>query len=234
MIFDFYENFSRIYPIKREDLINPDRSKFGYFWDFEDYLIEGVTGRGLTLKGFLITSEDDFEHFKRMFDRFFLRGPINSIISEYGLSSAFIQDTLLENPELKSNFYKNIINNITDDFNHRDGLRKALFDGLKRSLKENNIWIPLYRNMTKLLEKDIQSFWGNSIKTVFIHELFGSFNIKGVWEEIDELGPIEYSEEMAWTDLAFSHPELVKYIDEEMRQKTGTEFLGQCHDFGLI
>ena len=70
MIFDFYENFSSLYPLRKEELLLPDREKFGYYWDFEDFLVENERGKGLVLQGFMISNEEDLSGFKDLIGHF--------------------------------------------------------------------------------------------------------------------------------------------------------------------
>ena len=83
-----------------------------------------------------------------------------------------------------------------------------------------------------MIKRDIEGFWGNGVEIKTLPDDFSIMNRKDVWEEVDLLGPLNFEPEMAWQDLSFSYPNLVKYIDEEIRQKSGIYFLDQCHDFG--
>jgi hypothetical protein len=228
MIFDFYENFSSLYPLRKEELLRPDREKFGYYWDFEDFLVENEKGKGLVLQGFMISTEEDLSGFIERFDRAFLRFSIGSIIK-----NAFF-DLALWDEDLKKKVERKAIDEIKSDFSGRIDRREDFLLSLKSSLKEGNIWIATNSYWSILVKKDIESFWGNGVKIKTLPDDFSIMNRKDVWEEVDLLGPLNFEPEMAWQDLSFSYPNLVKYIDEGIRQKSGVDFLDQCHDFGLI
>jgi hypothetical protein len=228
MIFDFYENFSSLYPLRKEELLRPDREKFGYYWDFEDFLVENEKGKGLVLQGFMISTEEDLSGFIERFDRAFLRFSIGSIIK-----NAFF-DLALWDEDLKKKVERKAVDEIKSDFSGRIDRRDDFLLSLKSSLKEGNIWIATNSYWSILVKKDIESFWGNGVKIKTLPDDFSIMNRKDVWEEVDLLGPLNFEPEMAWQDLSFSYPNLVKYIDEGIRQKSGVDFLDQCHDFGLI
>jgi len=228
MIFDFYENFSSLYPLRKEELLCPDREKFGYYWDFEDFLVENEKGKGLVLQGFMISTEEGLSGFMERFDRAFLRFSIGSIIK-----NAFF-DLALWDEDLKKRVERKAVDEIKSDFLGRIDRRDDFLLSLKSSLKEGNIWIATNNYWSILVKRDIESFWGNGVEIKTLPDDFSIMNRKDVWEEVDLLGPLNFEPEMAWQDLSFSYPNLVKYIDEEIRQKSGIDFLDQCHDFGLI
>ena len=228
MIFDFYENFSSLYPLRKEELLLPDREKFGYYWDFEDFLVENERGKGLVLQGFMISNEEDLSGFIERFDRAFLRFSIGSIIK-----NAFF-DLSLWDDDLKKRVEKKTVAEIKSDFEGRIDKRDDFLLSLKSSLKGGNIWIATNNYWSILVKRDIEGFWGNGVEIKTLPDDFSIMNRKDVWEEVDLLGPLNFEPEMAWQDLSFSYPNLVKYIEEEIRQKSGIDFLDQCHDFGLI
>ena len=92
MIFDFNEKFPEIYPIDMDLLLDPDRERFGYFWDFEDYIIKENLGLGLNLQGILIISEDDLSLFAGLFDTAFRTTTINSRIKLKYTNYAVIEE----------------------------------------------------------------------------------------------------------------------------------------------
>lgn len=228
MIFDFYENFSGIYPLKKADLLHPDREKLGYYWDFEDFIVEHQKGKGLVLQGFMISSEEDLSNFVKMFDRAFLTFSMGSVIKNA------LSDFILWNSDLVKNLERNTVAEIKLQFSDRIKERKNFLSSLNSSLKNGNIWIATNNYWSMLVKKDIEGFWGNGVEIKTLPDDFSIMNRKDVWEEVDLLGPLEFEPEMAWQELSFSYPNLVKYIDEETRQKSGIDFLDQCHGFGLI
>ena len=228
MIFDYYENFSSLYPLRKEELLLPDREKFGYYWDFEDFLVENERGKGLVLQGFMISNEEDLSGFIERFDRAFLRFSVGSIIK-----NAFF-DLSLWDDDLKKRVEKKTVAEIKSDFEGRIDKRDDFLLSLKSSLKGGNIWIATNNYWSILVKRDIEGFWGNGVEIKTLPDDFSIMNRKDVWEEVDLLGPLNFEPEMAWQDLSFSYPNLVKYIEEEIRQKSGIDFLDQCHDFGLI
>ena len=228
MIFDFYENFSSLYPLRKEELLLPDREKFGYYWDFEDFLVENERGKGLVLQGFMISNEEDLSGFIERFDRAFLRFSVGSIIK-----NAFF-DLSLWDDDLKKRVEKKTVAEIKSDFEGRIDKRDDFLWSFKSTLKGGNIWIATNNYWSILVKRDIEGFWGNGVEIKTLPDDFSIMNRKDVWEEVDLLGPLNFEPEMAWQDLSFSYPNLVKYIEEEIRQKSGIDFLDQCHDFGLI
>lgn len=234
MIFDFYENFYLLYPLKKGNLLCPNRERFGYYWDFEDFLIEYEKGKGLVLQGFMISKEEDLFGFIERFDRAFLRFSIGSVIKD----NVFLYNSgnhyFLEDTDLIKNMERNIITEIKSNFESRIDKREDFLLSLKSSLKDGNIWIATNNYWSILVEKDIKGFWGNGVEIKTLPDVFYIMNKKDVWEEVDLLGPMNFKPEMAWQDLSFAHPNLVKYIDQEVRQKSGIDFINQCHDFGLI
>ena len=190
--------------------------------------MENEKGKGLVLQGFMISTEEDLSGFTERFDRAFLRFSIGSIIK-----NAFF-DLALWDEDLKKSVERKAVEEIKSDFSGRIDRRDDFLLSLKSSLKEGNIWIATNNYWSILVKRDIESFWGNGVEIKTLPDDFSIMNRKDVWEEVDLLGPLNFEPEMAWQDLSFSYPNLVKYIDEGIRQKSGVDFLDQCHDFGLI
>lgn len=230
MIFDFYENFSSLYPLKKDKLIFPDREKLGYYWDFEDYLVEDEKGKGLVLQGFMIRSAEDFISFKGIFDRAFLKIIIGSVIKNYGSDVDFVIDS----EEFHKTLQRNTIQEIKKQFETRINSREEFFLDLESSLKSGSIWIATNNYWSSLVAIDVSKFWGKDVRIKTLPDIFSILKRKDAWEEVDLLGPLDFYPEMAWEDLSFYYPKLVKYIDEEIRQKSDLGFLDQCHDFGII
>ena len=176
----------------------------------------------------MISNEEDLSGFIERFDRAFLRFSIGSIIK-----NAFF-DLALWDEDLKKSVEKRAVAEIKSDFAGRIDRRDDFLLSLKSSLKGGNIWIATNNYWSILVKRDIEGFWGNGVEIKTLPDDFSIMNRKDVWEEVDLLGPLNFEPEMAWQDLSFSYPNLVKYIDEEIRQKSGIDFLDQCHDFGLI
>ena len=95
MIYDFHGNFSEIYPIPKDSLKSPDRDKWGYYWDFEDYLIENESGRGLSLQGILLSNPNDFELFSGLFQRAFRMSTINAKLKNFHYMTNYLRLSLL-------------------------------------------------------------------------------------------------------------------------------------------
>jgi len=145
-----------------------------------------------------------------------------------------LSDFILWNSDLVKNLERNTVAEIKLQFSDRIKERKNFLSSLNSSLKNGNIWIATNNYWSMLVKKDIEGFWGNGVEIKTLPDDFSIMNRKDVWEEVDLLGPLEFEPEMAWQELSFSYPNLVKYIDEETRQKSGIDFLDQCHGFGLI
>jgi hypothetical protein len=59
-------------------------------------------------------------------------------------------------------------------------------------------------------------------------------NRKDLWEETLIEGIKEFGEERIWEDFAYKFPHLVKYMDHEIRNKIGVNFLKRGCDLGLF
>ena len=103
MIYDFHGNFSEIYPIPKDSLKFPARDKWGYYWDFEDYLIENETGRGLSLQGIFLSNPDDFQLFSDLFQRAFRMSTINAKLKNFHVVNFtdFIDSTEFESSYIR-------------------------------------------------------------------------------------------------------------------------------------
>lgn len=230
-IYDFYDNFSKIYPLDKEDLKNPDRSKFGYYWDFEDYIIGGEVGRGLVLQGIMITNPDDFKFFYGIFQQGFRMTVINSAIK-----NSFIVnfDDFFNTEEFKDNYSRNTISSLAESFDVSVQRMTSFFDTLKTKSKRGRVWIPLDNYWTDLIKADVEKFWGSDVSVYRLPLEYSNMNRKDLWEEVHQLGPLEFNKDMAWEDLSYTYPQLVKYIDKDILERIDTEFLGNCHKYGIL
>lgn len=231
MIYDFYENFINIYPLPRKDIITPDREVFGYYWEFEDYLIEGERGNGLTIAGFLINVQEDLSHFKMIFDRAFRITTINSIISTIIPAE---EDFVIDDLNFLENYKKNSIKEIEKEFKLKLQLKKDFFGFLDNFSGDNRIWISSNPHWNKQIQTETEKFWKNEVRIITFPDHFSIMRRKDVWEESYKLDPMEFNENWIWEDLAFRHPSYVKYIDENVVNSLGLDFLDQSHSFGLI
>lgn len=229
MIFDFYENFPSIYPISIEFLLNPDRDKIGYYWDFEDYLVEGNLGKGQNLQGILIASEADLSMFIGLFDTGFRMTVINSRIKDKDPNLVMFSESV----HLKE-YRESIIKRIKKEFAEAIDNRDFLIESLKKEIKKNKIWIPLNNSWGSLSETENKIFWGTGVKINRLPSFFSVMNLKELWIEIDKKGPSIFKEDEAWTDLAFQHLDLIKYIDESVAERIGISYLSDIRDLGLI
>ena len=192
-----------------------------------------MVGDGLKMKGFLIATQNDFEYFKRIFDRFFLRSCINGVIKEYLFTRGEI-DIVNKIPELQKVYFLNLIRGVSTSFQNLEILRLLVFEEVRSAFSRKPVWIVLDSKENDLFKKDLDKFWDGSVEMYHLPKEFNVLKIRDVWEEISELGPIEYKTEMAWQDLAFFDPKVVKYIDEKITKGANIDFLSSCDNFGLI
>lgn len=230
-IYDFYDNFSTIYPLDKDSLKNPDRDIFGYYWDFEDYIVGGEIGRGLVLQGIMITCPEDFKFFVGIFQQAFRMTAINAVIR-----SSFIVNfsDFYSDAEFRDNYSKSIIDTLTKTFDEKIKLMNSFFDMIKIKSKRGKIWISLDQYWTDLIKSDVEIFWGSGISVIRLPLEYSAMNQKYVWEEVHRIGPLEFNPDMAWEDLSYTYPELVKYIDKDILERIDTGFLGNCHKYGII
>lgn len=232
-IYDFYGNFSQIYPISKDEIKSPSREKWGYFWDMEDYMFENENGRGLLIQGFLLETQADFGYFQKIFNLNFRKTSINSIIKEIGridTSEIGFSDA----QDLNDSFDSLTVKKFKQDLERIIENKKTYFERLHLSLRRGKIWISINHYWTDLLEKETQDFWGKEIRIFRLPQEYSSMNRKDVWEESILEGGNNFSEDAAWEDLSYNFPNLVKYIDKEIRERIDVTYLGDCHDFGIL
>jgi len=234
-IYDFYDNFSSIYPIDKDSLKSPDRDQIGYYWDFEDYFIKGEVGRGLVIQGILLTDEKDFIFFKGLFQQAFRMTVINSSVkAPYVSSMGDFIDEFIPSSHLKNNYFENVIENFSEAFESKTDSMNSFFDLIKSKLKRGKIWIPLNNYWTDLIKSDTEKIWGDDIRVLRLPDEYLAMNRKDLWEELHELGPLEFNIDMAWEDLSYASPELVNYMDKDILERIDTGFLGNCHKYGIL
>jgi hypothetical protein len=232
-IYDFYGNFSQIYPISKDEIKSPSRDKWGYLWDMEDYMFENENGRGLLIQGILLETPADFNYFQNIFNLNFRKTSINSLVKEIGRIDTS-ETGFLDDPDLNDSFDSLTIKKFRLDLEKILQNKKSYFEGLKLSLRRGKIWISLNHYWTDLLEKETQDFWGKEIRVFRLPIEYSAMNRKDVWEESILEGEIIFSEDVAWEDLSYNFPNLVKYIDKEIRDRINVTYLGDCHDFGIL
>lgn len=232
MLYDFHGNFSQIYPLKKEILKSPDRNKWGYYWDFEDYLIEEEPGRGLTLQGFMISSIEDFSVFSGLFQRAFRMSTVNAkiknciIINYMDFGSA---------PDFEDSYLRSSVRELDLDIDAKIGSMNSLFDLIKNKLRRSAcIWIPLNSYWTDLMRDETSNFWGPDVEVLRLPEEYTPMNNKDLWEELDIKGPLEFNKDMMWEDFSFVWPNLVKYVDPDIVKRIDTDFLRIGSEYGLI
>lgn len=230
-IYDFYDNFSDIYPIDKDSLKSPNRNRVGYYWDFEDYFINGETGRGLLIQGILLTDLADLNFFKGLFQQAFRMTVINSIVKESYLGNI---DDFVPDITFKDNYFQAVIEAFSKSFLDKTNSMNEYFDLIKFKLKRGKIWIPLDNYWTDLIKSDVEKFWGEDIRVIRLPDEYSAMNRKDLWEELHEIGPLEFNIDMAWEDLSYLNPELVNYINKDILDRIDTGFLGNCHKYGII
>ena len=230
-IYDFYDNFSDIYPIKKDSIKSPIRDQFGYYWDFEDYFFEGEKGRGLVMQGILLTDEKDFNFFCGLFQQAFRMTVVNAAVKGAYISN--IED-FVPDASFKDNYLRKVIETFSASFRDKHDLMHSFFNSLKMKLKRGKIWIPLDRYWTDLIKSDVENFWGKDVTVFRLPPEYSAMNRKDLWEELHQLGPLEFNTDMAWEDLSYESPELVNYMDKDILERIDTEFLGNCHKYGIL
>jgi hypothetical protein len=232
MIYDFHGNFSQIYPLKKEILKSPDRNTWGYYWDFEDYLIDGETGRGLTVQGFMISTPDDFSVFSGLFQRAFRISSVNAKIknciivnyADFGSS-----------PDFEDSYLRSAVDTLSSDIDAKIVSMHDFFSLIKNKLRRREgVWIPLNSYWTDLMREETSNFWGQSIEIIRLPEEYTPMNNKDLWEELDVKGPLEFDKDMMWEDFSFIWPNLVKYVDPDIIKRIDTDFLRISSEYGLI
>jgi hypothetical protein len=233
MIYDFHGNFSEIYPIKKEILKNPDRERWGYFWDFEDYLIEDESGRGLTLQGIMLGSTKDFTLFEGLFQRAFRMTTINAkiknfIISDYTDFSDFGLD-------FEETYIRTSIDVLSSEIDMKIRRMEEFLDHVKTFIKRKGlVWVSLCPYWTSLIHDETQKFWGDDVFVTRLPDEYAPMNLKELWEELDTLGGVKFDKDMMWEDFSFMYPNFVSYIDPEISKRIDTEFLGTSSEYGLL
>jgi hypothetical protein len=233
MVYDFYGKFSEIYPINLEDLKNPDREKWGYFWDMEDYMFENKNSRGLLIQGIILNTPEDFENYVKIFSSNLRKTIINSLMK---MSESLYEttDLVFDDRDISESIEFSIFKNFKDEIHNAMERRNSYLDGLKTSIKRGSIWISLNNYWTELVKKETEDFWGKDTRVLRLPECYSVMNRKDLWEETLIEGIKEFGEERIWEDFAYKFPHLVKYMDHEIRNKIGVNFLKRGCDLGLF
>ena len=232
MIYDFHGNFSEIYPIPKDSLKKPDRERWGYYWDFEDYIIENESGRGLSIQGILLTDIDDFKLFSGLFQRAFRMSTINAKLKNFHIVN---YTDFNDSPEFESSYISNSVSELGSQIDEKIGRMNDLFGEIKNSIKRREgVLISLCPYWTDLIHDETQKFWGDDIKVFRLPVEYSPMNFKELWEELDIIGGLEFEKDMMWEDFSFMYPQFVKYLDPEIRQRIDTDFLGASSKYGLL
>lgn len=232
MIYDFHGNFSGIYPVKKDSLKNPDRDQWGYYWDFEDYLIENEKGLGLTIQGFMITSPSDLDVFSGFFQRAFRMSTINAKIKNFVIIN--YEDFIISD-EFERKYLKEAVEVLSTEIDEKIEKMSGLFESIKSGIRRSErVWIPLNSYWTDLMKEETCKFWGDDTQVIRLPEEYTPINNKELWEELDCLGPIKFEKDMMWEDFSYQWPNLVKYIDPETVKRIDTDFLRISDEYGLI
>ncbi len=234
MVYDFYGKFSEIYPINLEDLKSPEREKWGYFWDMEDYMFKDKNGRGLLLQGILLNTPEDFNTFTKIFNYNLRKTTFNSLIK--------ITESLLDNGSeiglQDEDFSESVeyaaFKNFCDEFHRVNDQKKSYFESLNLSIRRGKIWISLNHYWTDLIKKETEDFWGSEIRVFRLPDSYSVMNRKDLWEETIMEGIREFDENKIWEDFSYKFPILVKHMDPAIRQKIGVNFLTKATDWGLF
>lgn len=232
-IYDFYGNFSQIYPISKEEIKSPSREKWGYLWDMEDYMFEKENGRGLLIQGILLETPADFNYFQNIFNLNFRKTSINSLVKQIGRID-LSEMGFIDGDDLNESFNAGIVRTFKEDLAKVMESKTEYFKSLNLSLRRGKIWISLNQYWTDLLEKETKDFWGPDIRVFRLPFEYSQMNRKDVWEESILSGEENLPEDSAWEDLSYNFPNLVKYIDKEIRERINVTYLGDCHDFGIL
>lgn len=232
MIYDFHGNFSEIYPIPKDSLKNPDRERWGYYWDFEDYLIENESGRGLSLQGMILTNPEDLKLFSGLFQRAFRMSTINAKLKNFHVVNFA---DFVTSPEFQSSYIKDSIIVLDSEVDSKIEGMNNLFEEIKNLIKRRSgVWVSLCPYWTDLIHEETQNFWGDDIFVFRLPVEYSPMNFRGLWEELDTLGSMEFNKDMMWEDFSYMYPEYVKYLDPEISKRIETDFLGTCSEYGLL
>lgn len=234
MIYDFYGKFSEIYPLDIHHLKDPDREKWGYFWDMEDYMFSGRNDRGILLQGIMLKDPDDLEFFKGIFNLNFKKTKINSIIKEAEVSDFLDIKAITNDQDVIDSTYKGMVRNFSDSLLKLNQERLSYFKELELSVRRGGIWLSLNHYWTDLIRKETEDFWGRDVRIFRLPLSYSSMNDKILWEESIEEGGIEFTEDIAWEEFSHRFTKLVKYIDEEIRERIKVNYLKDLHDFGIF
>ena len=232
MIYDFHGNFSEIYPIPKDSLKIPDRDRWGYFWDFEDYLMENESGRGLSLQGILLLNPKDLDLFSGLFQRAFRMSTINAKLKNFHILNF---TDFLDSPGFQGSYIKNSIDILDSEVDIKIERMWDLFEEIKILIKRRKgVWVSLCPYWTDLNHEETEKFWGDDISVFRLPVEYSPMNFKGLWEELDVLGGIKFNKDMMWEDFSYMYPEYVKYLDHRITERIDTNFLGTSSEYGLL
>jgi hypothetical protein len=232
MIYDFHGNFSEIYPIPKDSLKFPDRDKWGYYWDFEDYLIENETGRGLSIQGIFLSNPDDFRLFSDLFQRAFRMSTINAKLKNFHVVNF---TDFIDSEEFESSYVKESVEVLSSEVDAKIERMNDLFEEIKNLIKRRNgVWISLCPYWTDLMHEETQKFWGDDVFVFRLPVEYSPMNFKSLWEELDILGGMKFDKDMMWEDFSYMYPEYVKYLDPRISKRIDTDFLGTSSEYGLL
>ena len=234
MVYDFYGKFSEIYPINLEDLKSPERDKWGYFWDMEDYMFKDKNGRGLLLQGILLSTPKDFDTFTKIFDHNLRKTTFNSLLK---LTESLIENVYEIGPQdldFTESAEYGAFKYFCDESHKVGEQRREYFESLNLSVRRGKIWISLNPYWTDLIKKETEDFWGPEIRVFRLPDRYFVMNRKDLWEETIIEGMEKLDENKIWEDFSYKFPTLVKHIDPEIRQKIGVNFLTKATDWGLF
>ena len=95
-------------------------------------------------------------------------------------------------------------------------------------------WISVHERTSEIYIKDIKDFWGNDMSIIEFPYEFKAMSRKDLWEIILPTEHEPFNSDMAWEDFAYSFPSLVRYIEEDIRERIGVNFLKDLSDVGLF
>lgn len=234
MVYDFYGNFPKIYPIDKGELKDPCREKWGYVWDMEDYMFTKEGNRGILLQGMMLNSSlEDFNFFAKSFEYCFRKTKINSLIKSVGSINLNVLE--MDNiDDMREAYDKSLMEHFKTGLHELLEDKKSFLENFKRSLKRGRIWISLNNYWTELIQVETENFWGKDIRVYrFPNEYRSMFGID-LWSESASENIEEFNEDSVWEEFSYNHPNLVKYIQEEIRERINVTFLGDCNDLGIF
>jgi hypothetical protein len=234
LVYDFYGKYLEDCPIIKEHLKSPNRDTWGYYWVFEDYMILGQRGSiSVPLEGILLETPEDYNFFKGVMHRFFIMSVVNSMVKTASLRFGdFVEDAY--GTEFTENLRRNIIDHFSNKLDEKIKSLDSFLESIKMSIKRGKVWMSLSYYWTDSIERDVSMFWGNDVSVKRFPNEFESICMDGIIHDVLAEGPLEFNKDLAWEALSFGCTELIGYIEKDIVERLGIEYLKDLDDIGLF